>query len=56
MTRQKRAKLILKVVLGLLIAALGILFVAASVMAHNYDTPDRNDDARLQSTAVALTS
>jgi len=45
LTRRKRAKIILRLVLGLLIAALGILFVAASMMANTYDTPDRNDDA-----------
>ena len=46
MTRHKRTKIILRVVLGLLIAALGFLFVAASVMAHMYDAPERNDDAQ----------
>jgi hypothetical protein len=47
MTRRRRAKLAIKVAIALLIFALGILFVAASVMAHIYDTPARNDDARL---------
>jgi hypothetical protein len=28
--------------------------VAASVMAHIYDSPDRNDDARLSPTVVPL--
>jgi hypothetical protein len=54
MTRHKRAKLLLRVAIALLIVGLGILFVAASVMAHIYDSPDRNDDARLSPTVVPL--
>lgn len=54
MTRHKRAKLLLRVAIALLIVGLGILFVAASVMAHIYDSPVRNDDARLSPTVVPL--
>jgi hypothetical protein len=56
MTRRRRAKLAIKVAIALLIFALGILFVAASVMAHRYDAPDRSDDARLSTNAGGLQS
>jgi hypothetical protein len=56
MTRRTRAKLVIKVAIALLLFGLGILFVAASVMAHIYDAPDRNDDARLRATAGELLS
>jgi hypothetical protein len=52
MNRKKRATLIYKLVLALLILGLGILFIAASVMAHIYDSPERQDDAGVQALSV----
>lgn len=56
MTRRTRAKLVIKVAIALLIVGLGILFVAASVMAHIYDTPDRSGEALLSTTGGELRS
>jgi hypothetical protein len=52
MTRRRRANLILKLTIALLIFGLGVLFLAASVMAHKYDGYDRDDDARLSTAAI----
>jgi len=47
MTQRRRAKILLNIVIAILIVGLGILFVAASIMAHIYDAPPVNDDAGL---------
>jgi hypothetical protein len=47
MTRKERATLFIRIAIALLIVTLGVLIIAASVMARTYGRHDREDDARL---------
>ncbi len=49
MTRKRRLRLLIRIAIALVIVTLGVLFIAASVMAHTYGRHDSDDDALLSS-------
>jgi len=52
MTRRKRAQVVLRIAIFVLIAGLGVLFLAAVIMSRTYESHGRDDDASLTTSSA----